>query len=221
MEGRTHRRLNGSLIGGADAGQAQSPPDDVGGILQIQGQNRLAGALDAQTPDIVLDKRVQLLQNIELVHLGGKLPDLAVGHGIGEAQLQIGSAIAEHLPGVLIADTGADHADLGVVQLHAVQVRLVGELLQPHQPLLHGLVLVPGQGGDVGVFHDVPLIVLHGNLHPVLQGDDAAAVVYPDGGAQHEGVSNCSDSSKARLVKSLHSWLSAGSSMGILMWGAK
>ena len=36
-----------------------------------------------------------------------------------------------------------------------------------------------------------------------------------------KGVSNCSDSSKARLVKSLHSWLSAGSSMGIFMWGAK
>ena len=57
--GRTHRRLNGSLIGGADAGQAQSPPDDVGG-----GKRALPHRKRHIAPRLAHIRRMEQIQQI-------------------------------------------------------------------------------------------------------------------------------------------------------------
>ena len=186
VAGRTDRCLCLHLISNRQRRQAKGPTDNVGGVLQIQGQNILAGAGDPQGFHIILYDGIQLLQYNEIIHLLRKLPNQLIGHRVGKAQLQIGSTLAEHLTGVLIANAAADHADLGIMHLHAIQRRGIGILPQAHQPLLNGLVLVTSHSRNISVLHNVPLIMLHRHLHAIRQGDNAAAVVHADGGAHHD-----------------------------------
>ena len=101
----------------------------------------LAHAVDTGGLDLLLHEGVQLLDNIELLHLGGEIPDQIHGQGIGQAQLQEGSTLREHLLGVLVADGGGDNAYLAVAQLDLVEAVFqcggAAVFLQLFKPLLH------------------------------------------------------------------------------------
>jgi hypothetical protein len=63
-------------------------------------------------PSSVLHEGLQLLDDVELVHLGGKILDELHGQREGEAQLQEGGVLRESFLGVLIGYGGRDDADL-------------------------------------------------------------------------------------------------------------
>ena len=69
------------------AGLAQLFGHETLGELALQRQHVLAQHVQTQGPAVVLDHGVQLLQDQDLVHLGGKVQDLLLGQGVHEAQL--------------------------------------------------------------------------------------------------------------------------------------
>ena len=101
--------------------------------------------MDAGGLDLLLHEGIQLLDDIELFHLGGEIPDQLHRQRIGQAQLQEGGSLREHLLGVLVADGGGDDAHPAVTQLDLVQAVFHGSgaavFLQLLQPLLHQRVV--------------------------------------------------------------------------------
>ena len=101
--------------------------------------------MDAGGLDLLLHEGIQLLDDIELFHLGGEIPDQLHRQRIGQAQLQERSSLREHLLGVLVADGGGDNAHPAVTQLDLVQAVFHGSgaavFLQLLQPLLYQRVV--------------------------------------------------------------------------------
>ena len=114
-----------------------------------------------------LDEVVQLLHHIDLLALGGKVPDKLFGKGPHQAQLQIVDRVPHGLFHILVGGARGDDADLGAVVLDPVQR---GGLRVSHQRAgagLHLLVLGPGKGGQHDVFGGVLFILLQGQLFPL------------------------------------------------------
>ena len=127
--------------------------------------------------------------------------------------------LGEHLAHVLVDDAGGDDADLGGADLHPVDRHAAdapgGEL---DDAFLDQGVTDPGIAGE---HHQLGRILdqlrLGQDLSPARRAVtidllwEMRVVVR-----SMTGVSNCSEISKARRVKSLHSWESEGSSIGTL-----
>ena len=105
---------------------------------------------------MALDDAVQLLDDIELVYLGGKVPDDFGGKRIDKSELEHGNAVAEHLLDILIAGAGADNALFASAVFHAVKRRGFAVLRKLFGALLHKRMAANG----VGRRHDIFLRVL-------------------------------------------------------------
>ena len=177
------------LVRGLDAQHALAHQLGVQ-LIQLAGQF-LADAVDAGGLDLVLHEGVQLLDDVELLHLLGEVADQVHGQRIGQAQLQEGRALGEHLLGVLVADGGGDDANLAVAQLHLVQAVLQGAgaaiLGQLHQALLHDGVVQVGVGGGADVLTGVAGIGGSHVLHTLAELHQALAVTDAGGGTVQNG----------------------------------
>ena len=161
-------------------------------LIQLAGQ-LLADALDTGGLDLVLHERIKLLDDIQLLHLPGEVADQIHGQGVGQAQLQEGRTLGEHLLGVLIADGRGDDAHLAVAQFHLVQAVLqragAAVLRQLHQPLLHDGVVQIGVGRGADVLAGVAGVGGGGVLHTLAELHQTLAVTDAGGGAvQHRGI---------------------------------
>ena len=189
--GRTlgHLHVGDGLVVGLDAQHALAYQLGVQ-LVQLAGE-LLAGAGDAGGLDLILHERIQLLDDVQLLHLTGEVADQIHGQGIGQAQLQEGRALRENLLGVLIADGGGDDAHLAVAQLHLVQAVLqragAAVLSQLHQTLLHDGVVQIGVGGGADVLAGVAGIGGCGVLHAIAELHQTLAVTDTGGGAVQHG----------------------------------
>jgi len=191
--GRTlgHLHLVDGLVVRLDAQHALAHQLGVQ-LIQLAGQ-LLADAVDAGGLDLILHERIQLLDDVQLLHLGGEVADQLHGQRIGQTQLQEGRALREHLLGVLIADGRGDDAHLAVAQLHLVQAVLHGAgaavLGQLHQTLLHDGVVQVGVGGGADKLAGVAGVGGRLVLRALAELHQALAVTDAGGGAvQHRGV---------------------------------
>ena len=186
-----HLHVGDGLIVGLDA--QHTLPQKLGvQLVQLAGQ-LLADAVDAGGLDLVLHEGIQLLNDVQLLHLLGEAADQLHGQGIGQTQLQEGCTLGEHLLGVLVADGRGDDAHLAVAQLHLVQTVLqcagAAVLRQLHQTLLHDGVVQVGVGGGADVLAGVPGVGGGGVLHTLAELHQTLAVTDAGGGAvQHRGV---------------------------------
>ena len=168
-------------------------------LVELSGQF-LADAVDAGGLDLVFHEAVELLNDIELFDLGGKLADEIHGQRIGEAQLEERGVRREGVLGVFIGDGGGNDADLAAIEIHAVERRCAAVFLQSRQRGLHlGMVQV-GVGGRGDVLAGVARIGRDGLLGALAEADKALGVGDAGGGAEkHRQVELLGD-----LVCSLH-----------------
>ena len=168
-------------------------PQQLGIQLVQKARQFLAHTGDAGGLDLILHKGFQLLDDIELFHTGGKVPDQIHGQGEGQAQLQEGRPLREHLLGVLIGHGGRDDAHLAVAQLPLVQAVFqrtgAAALLQPPQPLLHQRVVGVSVGGGADELADVAPVGRRRMLPALPPLHQPLGVADPCGGAvQHWGI---------------------------------
>ena len=173
---------------------AQDPLPQQLGVQLVQGTGKLlTHAGDAGGLDLVLHKRLQLLDDIELLHPGGKVPDQVHGQGEGQAQLQEGGPLREHLLCVFIGDGGGDHAHLAVAHFQLVQAVFQGTgaavFSQLLQALLYDGMVGIGVGRGAHELADVAGIGGVGVLPALTELHQALGVTDPGGGAvQHRRV---------------------------------
>ena len=143
---------------------------------------------------MLLDDGIQLLQDDELIDLGGEVEDLLLRQGVDHTELEDGRLGAEDLAGVLIAGGGGDDAEGAVrAQLDAVEVGLLGEGGQGLHAGLDDGVAGPGVAGDHDVLGDVLDIGPLGRTDRLLRRDealrmgDAGAELDEDGGVEPLG----------------------------------
>ena len=125
----------------------------IGQQLIASGEQLLTYAVNTHGLDLLFDNGIQLLDDVDLVHLGGEVLDHVLGQRIAHAQLQDGS-IGEHILDVGIHNAGADNAHLGIAHLDAVDAAgldVVGDLLDVlldagvHDAGIHGGAVILGQ----------------------------------------------------------------------------
>ena len=198
---RTAGAQRGGTLGGLDLGDdliaglhAQHPLTHQLSVqlVHVAGE-LLAHAVDAGGLDLLLDERLQLLDDVQLLHFLGEVADQAHGQGEGQAQLQEGCALGEYLLGVLIADGSGDDAHLAVAQLQLVQAVLqcagAAVLRQLGQTLLHNGVVHVGVSGGADKLADVALVGGSGMLGALAEFHQTLAVADAGSGAvQHRGV---------------------------------
>ena len=157
-------------------------------LIKSAGQF-LAHALNAGGADLLLHDGLQLLNDIELPHPGGKITDEIHGQRIGKTQLQERGVLRKHLFGVLIGHGGGNDAHLAAGHLHAVDGAAVGVLFHAAQPLLHHRMVAIGIGRGTHIFTHIARIRARGHLFPLTQFHQRLGVVHAGGGAeQNRGV---------------------------------
>ncbi len=186
QSGRTGHSLDAHIHGGGLV--AEDPLADQLGVqlIQLAGE-LLADAVDAGGLDLILHEALQLLDHVELLHLGGEVADQVHGQGIGQAQLQEGGILREGVLGVVVGDGGGDDADLRAVHLHAVQGASAAVARQLLQVLLHLGVVHVGVGGGGNVLAGVAHVGSRLVLGALTEGDDALGVGHTCGGAVQHG----------------------------------
>ena len=173
---------------------AQHPLAQQLGVQLVQkARQLLAHAGDAGGLDLVLHKGLQLLDDVELLHPGGKVPDQVHRQGEGQAQLQEGGPLREHLLGVFIGDGGGDDTHPAVAHLQLVQAvfQSPGAAVFPQllQPLLHQRVVGIGVSRGADELADVAGIGRMDVLRALAKLHQALGVADPGGGAvQHRRV---------------------------------
>ena len=195
----TGNRLNAHV---GDGGSLAEDPllDELGVQLIHVADELLADAGNAGSLDLFFHEAVQLFDNVELLHLGGEVPDQIHGKGVGQTQLQEGGSLGEGVLGVVVGDGGRDDADLAVAQLHLVQGAGAAVGFQLLQVLLQLGMVAVGVGGSGDVLAGVAHIGGGLMLHALAEGDNALGVGHAGGGTiQHRHVELLGD-----LVGCLH-----------------
>ena len=86
--------------------------------------NFLAGDSYPHCQNLLLDKRIKFLNDKQLLHRCGKLPDLLLRQRIDHAELE-GGCFRQSFADILIGDAGADDADIGRAKFTAVDLPAV------------------------------------------------------------------------------------------------
>ena len=186
---------NGDVIHGLEVGLlAQHTLADQLGVQLVHDAGLvLTGAGDTGGLHLILHEGLQLLDDIEGLHLGGEVADEVHGQGVGQTQLQEGSALGENLLGVLVGNGSGDNAHLAVAQLHLIEAVLqsagAAVLLQLLQTLLHEGMILEGVGGGADELAGVACVGLGGHLGALTELHQTLGVAHAGGGAvQHGGV---------------------------------
>ena len=164
-------------------------PQTLGVELIHVADQGFADTVNAGGLDLLLHEALQLLNDIEFLHPGGKIADQIHGQGIGEAELQEGGVLGEDIFGILIGNGGRDDTRFRPLQLHAVQRGTIAVFLQGGKVLFH-LGMVPiGICRSADIFLRVALIGIRLGFLPLAEGHEALGMGNARRGAkQHRHV---------------------------------
>ena len=130
------------------------------------------------------DEGVQLLDDVEAVHLGGEGADALDGQRVDHADLEH-ACVGEGLAHVLIGGSGGDEADLRLAHLLAVEIAGLGVLAKLLDVLFHHHVALDGHGGHGDVLLRVLDVGSQRRLHALRGLDKALRMGDARHGAQH------------------------------------
>ena len=149
-----------------------------------------------------LDDGIQLLDDVQSLHLGGELRDQFLGQGVGHTDLQNGNGISQSLSYVLIAGAGGDDTDLSVPGVfRTVEGTGLGVLRQGfHSGFHHGVALF-GVAGHHHVFFSLLHVGLLVSLHPLPHLCDGLGVCNTGTHSQKNGGVELFGQIKGRLGK--------------------
>lgn len=143
---------------------------------------------NAHEPQLVLDERVELLEDDERVHLGREVGDEAAGERIDHAEFE-GACVGEDLAGVGVRDAAGDDADRRATHFHPVQGEGLGKVGKSLDPVFnHGAA-----GSGVGRCHVVLREIAYVRVGDRSTQPDFAdlnrrtGVTHPSGRAQQDG----------------------------------
>ena len=116
--------------------------DHGGSVFAKEGESFLADEIGhAHVTAMLLYKGIQLLNDVYLFILLGKVLDELGGQRIGHTQLEVAYAVAQSFLSVEIRGAAGDHTDLSALcVLHGVEGAVLGVFRQSRLTLLHGHV---------------------------------------------------------------------------------
>ena len=186
--GAKHRRTGRDRHIQADGGVFFSQnhlADQPLGVFALKGEGFLTDDFHADGLAVFFQEGIQLFQHVHLIAVMGEALDQLFRQGVNTAQFQVVHLVPQGFLGVLVADAGADHADLGTVVLHRIDVGGFRPVLLRFHPVFHNDVALFGLAGHHHVFVGVLHIGMQSHLFPVTQFHQAPGVGHPGGEPQH------------------------------------
>ena len=138
-----HVRLVAALFGDL---REEGASHDLWRQFVYPGELFAADALNAKRLYEILEVGFVLFDDVERLHGGCEFGDLLRRQRPGEAQLEIGSFVAEDFFRVVVRDAARDDADLAGAALNAVERRRLAEFLHGGDALFHNVLAFLGGG---------------------------------------------------------------------------
>ncbi|MPM66147.1 hypothetical protein SDC9_113054 [bioreactor metagenome] len=147
----------------------------------------LADAEDARGLDLILQERVELLDDIQRFHLLGKRADETDGKRPGKAEFEERRIFREGFLCVLVGNGRRDHADLVALEFHPVERAGLGVFREMLKLRFQHRAVALGVGGRAYKFRNVARIRGNGAFLSFAKFDQALAVANARSHAKQHG----------------------------------